>query len=95
MKQYQVFEMPIPFKEHEKWEDWDRACERILTNKESPRLVILRGGIGEDNPKSFMDDVVSEYTKDYLHNHFIEHTLDNPYVRILIFGINDIGYEIK
>ena len=91
MKQYQIFEMPIPIDK----EDWAEANDRIKNDKESPRLVILRGGLGEDNPKAFMDSVVSKYTEYYLHNQFIEHTLDNPFVRILIFGINKIGYEIK
>lgn len=83
--------MPIPFKN----EKWDDAVKRIKHNNESPRMVILRGGIGEDNPKEFMDGVVSDYTRGLLHNQFIEHTLDNPFVRILIFGINSINYDIK
>lgn len=62
----------------------------------TPYIVILRGGLGELDPKSFMDRVVSDYLNNGLtHNDFVERTLDNPYVRVLIFGINELSYETK
>ncbi len=55
-------------------------------------IAILRGGINK--PKSYMDGVVSEYVGHALHNEFIEIFLDNPYVRIIVTGINDFDYEV-
>lgn len=55
-------------------------------------ITILRGGINKS--KSYMDGVVSEYVRHALHNEFIEIFLDNPYVRIIVTGINDFDYEV-
>lgn len=55
------------------------------------KVSILRGGINK--PKSYMDRVVSEYVGHALHNQFIEVFLDNPYVRVVIQGINEFDYE--
>lgn len=58
-------------------------------------LAIIRGGLGE--PKSFMDDVVYKYVQSKhnggSYNDFFEVTLDNPYVRIIITGINELDYK--
>lgn len=56
------------------------------------RITILRGGINKS--RSYMDGVVSEYVRHALHNEFIEIFLDNPYVRIIVTGINDFDYEV-
>lgn len=55
------------------------------------KIAILRGGINK--PKSYMDGVISEYVGHALHNQFIEIFLDNPYVRVIVTGINDFDYE--
>lgn len=55
-------------------------------------IAILRGGLNK--PKSYMDGVVSEYVGHVLHNEFIEIFLDNPYVRVIVTGINDFNYEV-
>lgn len=56
-------------------------------------LSILFGGLGESNPKAYMDMVVSDYVADEMYNEFIEVFLDNPYVRVIITGINEIELE--
>ena len=53
-------------------------------------IVILRGGLGKDNPTKYMNDVVSHLVKNELYNEFIESYLDNPWIRIIIFGFNEI-----
>ena len=64
-----------------------QICEIIEGNN---KISIIRGGINK--PKSYMDKVVSDYTKGELHNQFVEIFLDNPYVRIIVSGINDFAY---
>lgn len=54
-------------------------------------IAILRGGINK--PKSYMDNVVSEYVGHAMHNQFIEIFLDNPYVRVIVTGINNFDYD--
>ena len=53
-------------------------------------IAILRGGLNK--PKSYMDNVVSEYVGHAMHNQFIEIFLDNPYVRVIVTGINNFDY---
>lgn len=56
-------------------------------------ISILCGGLNANNPKSFMDEVVSQYVKGEMYNEFIEIFLDNPYVRVIITGINEIEFK--
>lgn len=53
-------------------------------------LVIMRGGLSQPNPKNYMDAAVSEYVQHDPFNEFIEVFLDNPWIRVLIFGINEL-----
>lgn len=62
-------------------------------NKEVGKIAILRGGIGVSNPKAFMDNAVSKYVARELYNQFVEIHLDNPWVRVIIKGINDVQYK--
>ena len=55
-------------------------------------LAILRGGLKNENPVVYMDCVVSDYVKGKLYNEFIEEYLDNPWVRVIITGINELPY---
>lgn len=58
-------------------------------------LAIIRGGLGE--PKSFMDECVYKYVQTKhnggSYNDFVEVFLDNPYVRVIITGINELDYN--
>ncbi|MBQ6277116.1 MAG: hypothetical protein IJK62_10505 [Bacteroidales bacterium] len=56
-------------------------------------ISILCGGFNAINPKLFMDDVVSNYVNGEIYNEFIEIFLDNPYVRVIITGINEIEFK--
>lgn len=40
-----------------------------------------------------MDAVVSKYVDDKMYNEFIEEPLDNPWVRVIIFGINNLSFN--
>ena len=68
----------------------DVEIKEVPVNK--GKIAILRGGINK--PKSYMDNVVSEYVGHALHNQFIEIFLDNPYVRVVVSGINDFDYQV-
>lgn len=57
------------------------------------KVAILVGGLGKESPKGFMDKIVKEYTDNAPHNEFIEIFLDNPYVRVIVDGINEIKFE--
>ena len=54
-------------------------------------IAILRGGFNSDNPKLYMDNAVSEYVNNTMYNEFVEIFLDNPWIRVIIFGINNIN----
>jgi len=55
------------------------------------KIAILRGGINK--PKTYMDNIVSKYVGHDMFNEFIEIFLDNPYVRVVVSGINDFDYQ--
>jgi hypothetical protein len=57
------------------------------------KVAILRGGLGADNPKEIMDNAVSTYVGEKPYNEFIEIFLDNPWVRIIVSGINELNYQ--
>ena len=56
------------------------------------RIAIIRGGFNSPNPKEYMDNVVIDYVQNHLYNEFIEEHLDNPYVRVIITGIDELSY---
>lgn len=45
------------------------------------------------NPKPVLDNAVMQLTEGRSYNAFVEHTRNNPYVRIVILGINNLPYE--
>lgn len=68
--------------------------QKILEGeKEVGKIAILRGGLYSENPTQFMDDAVSKYVSKKSHNHFIEIHLDNPWVRVIVGGINELDYK--
>lgn len=64
------------------------VIERDLGNEAF--LSILRGGLGRSDAESYMDAAVSEYVRHSMFNQFTEIFNDNPYVRVLIFGFNNL-----
>lgn len=57
------------------------------------KVAILRGGLNTDNPTAVMNNAVSTYVGTKGHNQFIEIHLDNPWVRVVIGGINEVKYD--
>ncbi len=62
-------------------------------DKEIGKMAIFKGGIGASNPKSVMDKSVKHYVGQESYNQFVEINLDNPWVRVVIKGINELKYE--
>ncbi len=56
------------------------------------KVAILVGGFDKESPKGYMDRIVKEYTNGAKYNDFIEVFLDNPYVRVIVEGINEIKF---
>ena len=55
-------------------------------------FAILRGGMKSEKPIEFMSNIVSEYVEGREHIHCIEIFKDNPWVRVILFGINHIPF---
>lgn len=69
--------------------------EQPLTkdNREVGKVAILRGGLNTENPTALMDSAVSKYVGRTGYNEFVEIYLDNPWVRVVVIGINDLEYK--
>jgi hypothetical protein len=69
--------------------------EQDLTKDSKPvgKIAILRGGLNTDNPTALMDAAVSKYVGKTGYNEFVEIYLDNPWVRVVVTGINELKYE--
>lgn len=78
MQNIQIFEQPIL-----------KGKKRVGT------LAILRGGLGTDNPSAAMSAAVTQYVANsgLGYNEFVEIHLDNPWVRVIITGINEVAYH--
>lgn len=57
------------------------------------KIAILRGGLNSENPNEIMNAAVTKFVGNNPYNEFIEIFLDNPWVRVVISGINEIEYK--
>lgn len=57
------------------------------------KIAILRGGLNSENPNDIMNAAVSNFVGNNPYNEFIEIFLDNPWVRVVISGINEVEYK--
>ncbi|WP_055445552.1 hypothetical protein [Lacinutrix himadriensis] len=60
-------------------------------NKNSS-FSILRGGLKSERPLEFMNNEVLKYAKGKTYMHFIEIHRDNPWVRLVLFGIDNLHF---
>ena len=68
--------------------------ELVSKNKNKVgKVAILRGGLKSDNPTALMNNAISKYVGDKGYNEFVEIHLDNPWVRVIVGGINELDYE--
>ncbi|MGB3227094.1 MAG: hypothetical protein WBB02_03895 [Saprospiraceae bacterium] len=56
------------------------------------KIAIFRGGLNTDNPSELLERAVSKYVGDKGYNEFVEIYLDNPWVRVIVLGINELEY---
>ena len=59
---------------------------------EACRISILVGGLGRVNPNSYMNAMVDYFIGTTGHNTYIDSSLKNPWVRVVITGINELDY---
>jgi hypothetical protein len=57
------------------------------------KAAILRGGLYSEKPLEYMSNLVTEYTDTKEHLHCVEIFMDNPWVRALLFGMNNIVFK--
>lgn len=69
--------------------------EQLLKNDNQVvgKIAIIRGGLNTDNPTGLLNAAVSEYVGNTGYNEFVEIFLDNPWVRVVMSGINEIDFK--
>lgn len=58
-----------------------------INNKSSLAIFTY---IGQGDPVSNLKDVIYDYTRGKSYNEFIDSHLDNPWIKVIIIGINDL-----
>lgn len=61
-----------------------------LTNGRKGKVAVFIY-IGEDDPVTKLDWAVSEYVDHQEYNEFIDINMDNPWVRVILSGINEMN----
>jgi hypothetical protein len=67
--------------------------QNLTQDNKTAKVTILRGGLNTDNPSAIMNEAVSKYVGNQGYNQFVEIPLNNPWVRVIISGINDLEYK--
>ena len=62
--------------------------EASYNGKKGKVGILVYSGAGDPTPH--LDEVVSFYTEGQGYNEFIDANMDNPWVRVIIKGINDM-----
>lgn len=69
--------------------------KELIDGNPDTKMAILFGGMNSQNPKAYMDAAVHDYLQkngNPLHNQFVEIHMDNPWLRVVVTGINDLPY---
>lgn len=72
---------------------WHRDAFQGL-NGATVEVYVLYVPPNTENPKALLDDVVMQIANGRAYNAFVDSSLCNPYVRVVIFGINDILWNV-
>lgn len=68
----------------------------MIGDQKMGKIAILFGGLDSQNPKDYMDSAVSDYLKKIDNpsfNQFVEIHMDNPWLRIIVIGIDNLEYH--
>jgi hypothetical protein len=57
------------------------------------KLAVIRVSHEVQSPETLMGEAIKLYVGDTEYNEFVEIGLDNPWVRVLITGINDLKFK--
>jgi len=60
---------------------------------EKCKFVILRGGIYENEPFTFMSEQTFKYVGDVPHIQFVDITLTDPWTRVIMNDMSDLPFE--
>jgi hypothetical protein len=60
-----------------------------LTNDRKGKIAVLMY-VGEDDPVAILDEAVSQYVGHEGYSEFIDINMDNPWVRVVMSGINEM-----
>ncbi|HKC69868.1 MAG TPA: hypothetical protein VKG26_16650 [Bacteroidia bacterium] len=63
-----------------------------LKNEGKGQIAVLMY-LGEDDPVAKLDWAVSEYVGHVGYNQYIDINMDNPWIRVIISGINEMKQE--
>ena len=61
----------------------------ILKNGKNGKVAFLIYD-GVDDPVGKLDSAVSEYVGNVEHKHFVDINMDNPWIRVVVSGINEM-----
>jgi hypothetical protein len=71
--------------------------EKVIIQESSIELTHGRKGqiavlmyVGDNDPVAKLNWAVSEYVGNVLHNQFVDINMDNPWVRVIMTGINEM-----
>lgn len=67
--------------------------EWVSRNEKPNKLAILWGAMSKENPTAYMNAAVNEYVQNTGHNQFVEITMDNPWIRVIVKDINDLPFD--
>ena len=67
----------------------DIILQEAKTTDEHVKVGILIYS-GDGDPVKHLNDAVSQYVRKEGYNEFIDANMDNPWVRVIVKGINDI-----
>jgi len=69
--------------------------QQLLDEKEQAvgKMAVLRVAPQIQDPESIMTKAVTKYVGNNPYNEFVEIYLDNPWIRVIIGGINKLDFE--
>jgi hypothetical protein len=67
----------------------DVVYQELETANKKTKVAILMY-TGEGDPVRHLNEAVAKYVRHELYNEFIDANMNNPWVRVIIKGINDV-----
>ncbi len=68
-------------------------CDQNNCSKHVGKFAVLFGGLDSSTPRAFMDKEVRKYVGDEPYVELVDIHLDNPWLRVIIKGINNLDFK--